>query len=136
MREEASYNSSLNVIVMPSSIGHRRCGFSAHDSVCAERRGPEVARASKRSLNRGVELYQDEAYRAALIEFERAYEISPDYRLLYNIGGTKLQLQDFLGAARAYERYLTEGGDEVPLRVVKPSSRCCARLRAASGASP
>jgi tetratricopeptide (TPR) repeat protein len=65
-------------------------------------------------FSRGVELYQDEAYRAALIEFERAYEISPNYRLLYNIGGTKLQLQDFLGAARAYERYLTEGGDEVP----------------------
>ena len=34
--------------------------------------------------------------------------------MLYNIGGTKLQLQDFLGAARAYERYLTEGGGEVP----------------------
>lgn len=65
-------------------------------------------------FHRGVELYQDEAFRAALIEFERAYEISPDHRVLYNIGGTKLLLQDFLGAAQAYERYLTEGGKEVP----------------------
>lgn len=65
-------------------------------------------------FKRGVELFQEEAYRAALIEFQRAYELAPDYRLLYNIGGTKLQLQDYLGAAQAYEKYLTEGGSSVP----------------------
>lgn len=71
------------------------------------------AQASVR-FKRGVELFQEEAYRAALIEFERAYELAPDYRLLYNIGGTKLQLQDYLGAAQAYEKYLAEGGASVP----------------------
>ena len=65
-------------------------------------------------FRRGVELFQEGAYRAALVEFEKAFEIAPDYRLLYNIGQTKLQLQDYLGATQSYENYLTEGGQEVP----------------------
>lgn len=60
-------------------------------------------------FRRGVELYQEEAFRAALAEFQRAYEIAPDYRLLYNIGQTKLELHDYLGAAQSYERYLQAG---------------------------
>src|SRR5687768_17832532 len=65
-------------------------------------------------FRRGVELFQESAYRAALVEFEKAYEIAPDYRLLYNIGQTKLQLQDYLGATQSYESYLAQGGGEVP----------------------
>lgn len=64
-------------------------------------------------FRRGVELFQEGAYRAALVEFEKAYAVSPDYRLLYNIGQTKLQLQDYLGATQSYEGYLTEGGADV-----------------------
>src|SRR5688500_5179247 len=65
-------------------------------------------------FNSGVALYQEQAFRAALVEFERAYEIAPDYRLLYNIGQTKLRLQDYLGAVQSYETYLTEGGASIP----------------------
>lgn len=65
-------------------------------------------------FKRGVELFQEEAFRAALVEFERANEIAPDYRLLYNIGQTKLRLQDYLGVVQAYETYLTTGGASVP----------------------
>jgi hypothetical protein len=60
-------------------------------------------------FRRGVELFHEEAFRAALVEFQRAYEIAPDFRLLYNIGQTKLELQDYLGAAQSYERYLAQG---------------------------
>jgi hypothetical protein len=65
-------------------------------------------------FRRGVELFQEGAFRAALVEFERAYEIAPHYRLLYNIGQTRLQLQEYLGAIQAYEGYLTQGGAEIP----------------------
>src|SRR5687768_12832769 len=61
----------------------------------------------------GVALYQEQAFRAALVEFERAYEIAPDHRLLYNIAQTKYRLQDYLGAAQSYEAYLAQGGSEV-----------------------
>jgi tetratricopeptide (TPR) repeat protein len=91
------------------------CVFLLHATAFAQSdQDLRVREQASVRFNRGVELYQDEAYRAALIEFERAYELSPDYRLLYNIGGTKLQLQDFLGAALAYERYLAEGGQAIP----------------------
>jgi hypothetical protein len=60
-------------------------------------------------FRRGVELFQEEAFRAALAEFQRAYQIAPDYRLLYNIGQTNLELHDYLGAAQNYERYLSAG---------------------------
>lgn len=65
-------------------------------------------------FNRGVELFQEEAYRGALVEFQRAYEIAPDYRLLYNIGQTRLAIQDYLGASKAYESYLVRGGASIP----------------------
>lgn len=64
-------------------------------------------------FRRGVELYQEGAFRAALVEFQRAHDIAPDYRLLYNIGQAQLQVQDYLGATRSYESYLTEGGSQV-----------------------
>jgi tetratricopeptide (TPR) repeat protein len=60
-------------------------------------------------FRRGVELFQEEAYRASLAEFQRAYDIAPDYRLLYNIGQAKLEVHDYLGAAESYERYLSAG---------------------------
>lgn len=69
----------------------------------------QQAEASAR-FRRGVELYHEGAFRAALAEFQRAYALSPDYRLLYNIAQAKLEVQDFLGAAQDYERYLIEGG--------------------------
>ena len=70
---------------------------------------PEQKAQASQHFRRGVELFQEEAFRAALAEFQRAYEIAPDYRLLYNIGQTKLELHDYLGAAQSYERYLQAG---------------------------
>jgi hypothetical protein len=71
------------------------------------------AEASGR-FRRGVELFQEEAYRAALVEFERAYEVAPDFRLLFNIAQTKVQLQEYLGAAQSYEAYLVQGAESLP----------------------
>ncbi len=86
----------------------------------AEARAPEspptegAKKEASAHFRRGVELFQEGAYRAALVEFGKAYEIAPDFRLLYNIGQTKLQIQDYLGATQSYEGYLTTGGSEVP----------------------
>jgi hypothetical protein len=74
----------------------------------------DVRAKASEHFGRGVELFQEEAYRAALVEFQRAYELAPDYRLLYNIAQAKLQVQDYLGAAQSYEGYLAEGGAAVP----------------------
>lgn len=62
----------------------------------------------------GVELYGDGALEAALVEFERAYELVSDYRVLYNIGRVQSERHRYVEAIHAYEKYLREGGDEVP----------------------
>ena len=69
--------------------------------------------ASER-FSQAVELYQDGAFQAALLEFQRAYDAAPDFRLLYNIGRTKIDLHDYLGAAQVYEQYLRDGGRAIP----------------------
>ena len=69
---------------------------------------------AKMRYQRGAELYADGDYQPALIEFERAYELAPNFRILYNIGQVHFQLLNYSAALRAFERYLKEGADQVP----------------------
>jgi hypothetical protein len=62
---------------------------------------------------RGVELYREGNYRAAIIEFERAYSIAPNYKVLFNIGQAYLELQDYAAALTAFERFSSEGGADL-----------------------
>lgn len=80
-------------------------------------------------FRRGVSLYREGAFRAALLEFERAYAIQPNYRLLYNIGETHLQLGEYLSASNDLERYLQEGGPEVSPERRDEVERKLTRLR-------
>lgn len=69
---------------------------------------------ARERFRRGVTLYREGALRAALIEFQRAYELKPHFALLSNIGQTQLELGDYLAASNALCGYLDEGGSEVP----------------------
>jgi hypothetical protein len=71
-----------------------------------------VAQA-RQHFNRGVKLYEEDDFRAALIEFGRAYEIAPNWAVLYNVGQSYYQLRDYAGALGTLERYLREGGDRI-----------------------
>ncbi len=64
--------------------------------------------------DRGVELYQTADYPLALAEFERAYELTRNYKILYNIGNVQFQLAAYGRARVAFESYLAEGGAEIP----------------------
>jgi tetratricopeptide (TPR) repeat protein len=64
-------------------------------------------------FNRAVELYEEKDYAAALIEFKRAYDLAPSYKLLYKIGQVSYQLKDYAGALKAFERYVADGGDKL-----------------------
>ncbi len=65
-------------------------------------------------FTRAVELFKEGDFRAALIEFQRAYDASPNYKVLYNLGQTNLELQDYAGALRAFRGYLDGGGRDIP----------------------
>jgi hypothetical protein len=76
---------------------------------------PDVqAHAAATHFDRGVKLYGERDWRAALVEFQRAYAISPQYRVLYNVGQCLFQVEDYVGSLEAFEKYVAQGKAEVP----------------------
>ncbi len=73
---------------------------------------PTWAQADKH-FKRGVQLFKESNHAAALVEFQRAYEIDPKYQVLYNIGESYYQLQDYANALTTFRRYLEEGGAKI-----------------------
>jgi tetratricopeptide (TPR) repeat protein len=61
----------------------------------------------------GVDFYRERNFRAALIEFRRAYADAPNYKLLYNLGQASVELQEYAGAIDYFSQYLRDGGDAV-----------------------
>lgn len=97
---------------------------------------PNEARAQSQNVeegrtrfNRGIELYKEGNFHGALAEFRAAYAAAPSYRIHYNLGQTLYQLQDYAGAVRAFERYLTEGGDKIDADRRKEVEADLAKLR-------
>ena len=68
---------------------------------------------AKQHFNRGVDLYDDNDFTGALVEFKRAYEIAQDYHVLFNIAQTQYQVQNYAGALDAFQRYVEGGGSGV-----------------------
>src|SRR5688572_24519815 len=98
--------------------------WSAPGSALAQAEGAPAAEGAsdsdqklteaKSRYKAGLTLYDDGAFDAARVQFERAYELAPSYRILYNIGLVYKQLNEFVGSLKALEKYLTEADDEVP----------------------
>lgn len=61
-------------------------------------------------FQRAVQLYSEADYRAALVEFKRAYEIAPHPSVLYNIGEAYYQLQNYAEALNTFEKFIADGG--------------------------
>lgn len=64
-------------------------------------------------FERGVSFFKDGDHEAAMVEFKKAYEIAPNYRVLYNLGQTSRELRDYAVALTTFELYLAEGGAEI-----------------------
>jgi tetratricopeptide (TPR) repeat protein len=64
-------------------------------------------------FDRGVELYSEGSLDAALVEFERAYELVPSYKLLYNLAQIQAERHEYTAATSLFERYLADGGAEI-----------------------
>lgn len=73
---------------------------------------PQVKEATAR-FERGLTLYDDGDYEAALVEFNRAYGLAPTYKILYNIAKIERGKNDYSSALVHFTRYLEEGGAEV-----------------------
>lgn len=91
---------ALAVLVFPMT-------FLFADGAAAQEAESPIREAAKH-FQRGVVLYSETDYRAALVEFKRAYGLAPNAAVLYNIGETEYQLQDYAAALTTFKRYLAE----------------------------
>jgi tetratricopeptide (TPR) repeat protein len=98
----------------------------AQSAPSSEKQGIEEGRAR---FNRGIELYKEGNFHAALAEFRAAYAAAPSFRIHYNLGQTLYQLQDYAGAIRSFERYLAEGGEKIEPERRSEVERDLAKLR-------
>ena len=67
---------------------------------------PAGEQEGRARFTRGVELYKEGNYPAALAEFNAANAAAPSWKIQYNLGQTLYQLQDYAGALAAFEAYL------------------------------
>jgi hypothetical protein len=90
---------------------------------------PAAQEEARIRFNRALALVDDGDFDAARLELERAYELAPSYRILYNVGLVDQQLKKYASAYDAFDRYLREGGAEVPAERVQEVSRRIAHLK-------
>jgi hypothetical protein len=76
--------------------------------------GASAVDEGRARFSKGVVLFRAGDYRAALVEFDRAYAIAPSFRIQFNIGQSCAELQDYACAVKAFERFLADGGKQTP----------------------
>jgi tetratricopeptide (TPR) repeat protein len=104
----------LAVHAQPPAAGAPAAGApSAGAPASAEDVEKKIAEAKSRYKS-GLALYDDGAFEAARVQFERAYQLAPSYKILYNVGLVYKQLNEFVAALKSFQQYLAEGGNEVP----------------------
>jgi hypothetical protein len=105
---------SLAVLVAGPTLSSRQALAAPRPKAPAKpgAKTPEQKEA-ERHFQSGVALFKEAKYAEALAEFERAYEISPQPLVLYNIAGCHRELSQYSEAVAYYGRFLTEGKGKV-----------------------
>ena len=80
--------------------------------------GPRTSQKQKMEeaqphIQKAVELYDENDFANALIEFKRAYEIAQDWRFLFNVAQAAYQVSNYALALDSFQKYLSEGGAQV-----------------------
>jgi len=111
----ASFTTRLALVLLPLGASLAARPGIAHAQAPAVAASPTdaIARARPHFMH-GVKLYEEDDFRAALIEFNRAYELAPNWAVLFNIGQSYYQLRDYPDALRTLEKYVAQGGADIP----------------------
>jgi hypothetical protein len=105
-------------LVQPAMLAAQGAAEKKHD--------PKKAKAHHEL---GKKLYKEGSYDAALVEFQRAYELSGDYRMLYNISAVYQDQRNYVKAVHALEQFLVEGGKRIDRPHLKEANDDIARLK-------
>jgi hypothetical protein len=115
-------------------------GIAAHGTtrIALADEGADAAATAKveeaqKHFRRGKELYEENNFRGALVEMQRAYEISGNYRLLFDLGQIHYQLQDYPSAMSSFTRYLAAGRAEIPQARIDDVQKDIERLKGRIG---
>lgn len=100
-------------LILISVAGHVAADAPAGTAPITSSSSESIAEAKNR-FERGVSLYRDGDFAGARIEFRRAYELAPNFRILYNLGQVSFALRDYATALRFFRDYLDAGGASVP----------------------
>jgi uncharacterized protein YjeT (DUF2065 family) len=73
-----------------------------------------VKEEARKHYDRAIELVDDGQLEGAIVEFQRSYDLTHHFAVLYNIGQVYVSLARPVEAVDAYERYLADGGRKVP----------------------
>jgi len=97
--------------VSASLLGTLGLALPAH----AQGDGPDTAAANsdveqaRKHFSQGLKLYKEGDFDAALIQFERAYAVKPNFKVLYNIAQCHFELHQYVEARDKLSQYLKEG---------------------------
>lgn len=72
-----------------------------------------VVEQARQHFREGLDRTTEGRLVEALAAFQKAYDLSPSYRILYNIGQVSRHVGDAPRSLRAFERYLADGGAEI-----------------------
>ncbi len=75
--------------------------------------GDSDVEEARQRFQRGVELYRESSFDAALAEFNKAYQLAPNYRVLYNLAQVQAERHDYVSAMGFFTQYLEQGGSEI-----------------------
>lgn len=69
---------------------------------------------ARKHFDRGIYLAHAGRYAEAIVEFDEAYQLSPHFAVLFNLGQAYAASGQPSQASRALRRYLVEGGAQIP----------------------
>lgn len=75
---------------------------------------PAEKKEAATHYQRGISLFKEANYPAALSEFKAAYQAMPSWEVLFNLGLCQRRLFQYGAAIKSFDRYLAEGGPKVP----------------------
>ena len=81
-------------------------------SICPDS-GADDRTAAKAAFKEGTALFHDGRFEEAALIFRKANTLSPNWKLLYNIGQSEASAKHHGLALQAFEEYLSEGGDDI-----------------------
>jgi tetratricopeptide (TPR) repeat protein len=90
---------------------------------------PSKIDEAQQRFHQGIELYKEGDLDGALVEFRRAHDLVPNYKILYNLGQVSFQRHDYAAALRYFRQYLTEGDEAIPAERQRQVTRDVADLQ-------